>query len=106
MSSEYSAKGGNTSTTTLTYPSDHIWEIRSCKIIPIDAWVKQNIMDTEFPFRKRRDKTRPMKKLVDALPELIECEENLEEELDLSKKPNRIYILQDLNEFGRKGKRH
>ena len=106
MSSEYSAKGGNTSTSTLTYPSDHVWEIRSWKLIPVEAWAKQNIIDTEFPFRKRRDKTRPMKKLVDALPELIEWEENLEEELDLSKKQNRISILKDLNEFGRKGKRH
>mmetsp|Transcript_12312 Transcript_12312/g.14056 ORF Transcript_12312/g.14056 Transcript_12312/m.14056 type:complete len:311 (+) Transcript_12312:14-946(+) len=72
LSSEYSAKGGNTSTTTLTYPSDYVWEIRSCKLRPVDAWVKANVVDTEYPFRKRRDRTRPMKKLANALPELIE----------------------------------
>lgn len=65
------------------------------------------MIDTEFPFRKPRDRVRPVSKFMDALPELIECEENLEEEYDLfSIRHNRITIMEDLNEFGRKGKRH
>jgi len=44
---------------------------------------------------------------MDILPELIECEEKLEEEYDLfSSRHKKIYIIKDLNEFGRKGKRH
>lgn len=69
QSSEYSAKGGNS---TLTRPSDHTWEIRSCKLRPLDVLTKGNVYDTEFPFGKRRDQTRPVRKFVDTLPELIE----------------------------------
>lgn len=67
LTSDYSAKGGNTSTTNLTSHSD----FRSCKLTPLDAMTRTNI-DIEFPFRRRRDRTRPIRKIVDTLPELIE----------------------------------
>jgi hypothetical protein len=105
LSSDYSVKRGNTSTTTLT--SDFTWEFRSCKLQPMDIRTRKGQIDAEFPFRRRRDLTRPINKLVDTLPELIECEEKLEEEYDLfSIRHNRIKIMEDLNEFGRKGKRY
>lgn len=70
ISSEYSAKGGNTSTTTLT--SDFTWEFRSCKLPPVDLRTRSALIDTEHPFRRRRNRIRPFGRVVDALPELIE----------------------------------
>lgn len=105
LSSEYSGKIVNTSTTTLT--SDFTWEFRSCKIQPLDLRYRSKLIDTIDPFGRGRDRIRQPSKVANALPELIECEENLEEEYDLfSNRHGRINIMKDLNEFGRKSKRH
>ena len=58
----------------------------------------------EFPYSKRQGRmSRPLVKIVDMLPELIECEENLEEVYDsFSIRHTRINIIEDKNEFGRK----
>ena len=101
-----SGKGGNASTTTLTSKSDFNWDFRSlrntsCHMPRLDTHME------EYPYSKRRGKMRkrPVYKAIDTLPELIECEENLEEEY-FSIRHNRINIIEDLNEFGRRSKRH
>jgi hypothetical protein len=103
ISSEYSGKVGNTSITTLT--SDFTWEFRSCKLQPLNIRYRSQLIDAIDPYGRRRD--RLPSKVANALPELIECEENLEEEYDLfSNRHCRFNIMKDLNEFGRKSKRH
>jgi hypothetical protein len=103
-----SAKGGNTSTTTLTSKNDFNWDFRSLR----NASSNMPRLDThmeEFPYSKRQGMmSKPLHRIVDTLPELIECEEILEEEYDIfSIRHNRINIMEDLNEFGRKNnKRH
>jgi hypothetical protein len=105
LSSEYSGKVGNTSTTTLT--SDFTWEIRSCKLQPLTARRKSAFIDVEFPSNRKRGHMRPSGKVTGTLPELIECEEKLEDEYELfSIRHSRINIMKDNNEFGRKGKRY
>lgn len=65
-------------------------------------------LDSNFYYQRRRSRVSiPIRRFVNTLPDLVECEENLEEEYDIfSIRHNRINIIEDLNEFGRKGKKH
>lgn len=75
LSSEYSARIGNTSTTTFT--SDITWEFRSCKLQPLDPRYRSRPMEAEFPYistaRPNRAKVmRQFSRVGETLPELIE----------------------------------
>ena len=79
---------------------------KSPRLSPLDSLMHDSLrrINSDFPFsRKKRNVLR--KRISHVVPEMVEEEKIEEAESEYRAKAQRVPIMQDLNEFGRKGKR-